>query len=142
MGDAETSTMITMNYFISCCSEGDGVETLNSENLGFPFVTDDVAEWASANFLAVIEKTSLMEKIGLELSDARGKCRVVDVRPEGLVHEWNIQNPGKQIMVGDQILNINGVSDPADIRRLCGKMHSLRVRVLRGSACSDNLHGK
>mmetsp|Transcript_4897 Transcript_4897/g.13592 ORF Transcript_4897/g.13592 Transcript_4897/m.13592 type:complete len:221 (-) Transcript_4897:101-763(-) len=90
----------------------------------------------SDEFDVFIQKPDGKSTLGIALRcHKNGECgpKVLSVRPETPIHDWNLISPENAVQVGDQLLEVNGapVRLLADIRsQMCsGRNH---LRFLRG----------
>jgi len=115
--------------FACCCADDGGkvIEVLPNEEVNreeAPVVQeakkeeaaqDDKISSTACSFNATIKKTSSQEPLGLTLTrEFNGSQLVIRAVVGRAVEEWNTSNPGKKVMPGDQIVEVNGTSGDAD----------------------------
>eukprot|EP00927_Polykrikos_kofoidii_P038892 TRINITY_DN33335_c0_g1_i1.p1 TRINITY_DN33335_c0_g1~~TRINITY_DN33335_c0_g1_i1.p1 ORF type:complete len:161 (+),score=28.30 TRINITY_DN33335_c0_g1_i1:186-668(+) len=85
----------------------------------------------------LVQKTSLEEKLGIDVKHAKGRLVVVDIFPGGAAYRVNWEQrqktpPGEVIEVGDVIIDVNGIQnlDTAMVIE-CRQKLTLNIVVLR-----------
>lgn len=66
-----------------------------------------------SEFEVFIEKDPSQEqlKLGLDVANMGNSLLIRSVQEDGLIHKWNMSNPGKQVKKGDCIFGVNGAED-------------------------------
>ena len=63
-------------------------------------------------YVVVIEKTDFANITGLQVKQSKYVVEVHMLK-SGLIKEWNRQNAGRAVKVGDQLVEVNGVRGPS-----------------------------
>lgn len=72
-------------------------------------------------------------KLGIDVHLTDGVTLHVDKVTEGMVGEWNKQNPDQQVKKGDRVISVNGSSGNAQqLTQVCKKNEVLEMVVKRG----------
>eukprot|EP00928_Gymnodinium_smaydae_P064020 TRINITY_DN47459_c0_g1_i1.p1 TRINITY_DN47459_c0_g1~~TRINITY_DN47459_c0_g1_i1.p1 ORF type:complete len:173 (-),score=50.46 TRINITY_DN47459_c0_g1_i1:233-751(-) len=82
-------------------------------------------------FMIKLEKK---ERLGVDVNhQPNTNVLVVEEITEGAVKDWNDKNPDKKVIVGDQIVEVNGAS--GDVGKMvdeCKTSSSLEIKIKRG----------
>mmetsp|Transcript_121411 Transcript_121411/g.220809 ORF Transcript_121411/g.220809 Transcript_121411/m.220809 type:complete len:142 (-) Transcript_121411:53-478(-) len=81
-----------------------------------------------------LDKTS-GERLGVDVDHQDGNTLLVEAIHEGLVQNWNNNNRGNEVKVGDRIFEVNGVK--GDVLQLvdeCKKNQVLQMKLKSGEA--------
>merc|ERR1712137_568718 len=78
-----------------------------------------------------LERVSSDQRVGLDLQNLEGKCKIYNVKPGGLMEDWNKANPTKQITAGDFINEVNGLAGYEEMRKVLLEEDTLRLIVGR-----------
>jgi len=73
-------------------------------------------------------------RVGLKFREAEeegGSLKVEEVLEDGLVAEWNRRNPGKRVLAGDSLVEVNGEADAGKIVEECAQNKALDLTVSR-----------
>lgn len=82
-------------------------------------------------FSLSLQRVSSDQRVGLAIQNLDGKCRVYTVASGGVVDWWNKENPTIQIVAGDEIKEVNGLTDYNKMRIALLKQHTLHLTVRR-----------
>lgn len=68
----------------------------------------------AVSFVIDLDKAG-QSKLGLDLDiTSPGFLQIIGIK-EGLVNEWNSQNPSRQLMIGDKIVGVNGITQNSKV---------------------------
>jgi len=94
----------------------------------------------AGNFTIILKKREDMERLGVNLNSLAGEGRtgleVLEILPDGLLQEWNVQHPSLAVEVKDQLCSVNGLTGAADATEMVEAMkfaRELRIVVHRPS---------
>merc|ERR1712007_426863 len=96
-------------------------ETVVQQSFGF---SPDGRELSLA-----LERVSSDQRVGLDLQNYYGDCKIYTVKPKGLVEQWNKENPTMQIVAGDFIKEVNGLTKYEEMRRVLLKEDTLHLTI-------------
>eukprot|EP00440_Ansanella_granifera_P005285 gb/GFBE01005735.1/.p1 GENE.gb/GFBE01005735.1/~~gb/GFBE01005735.1/.p1 ORF type:complete len:157 (+),score=34.61 gb/GFBE01005735.1/:1-471(+) len=85
------------------------------------------------NFKVKVKKTFELSKLGVDLHyKDKGVVTVQKVFEDGLIAQWNAENPSKSVQAGDMILEVNNTPGRGqDLIHLLTKDEELEIRVKR-----------
>jgi len=71
-------------------------------------------------------------RLGVDLASQDGEPWGIQSIGDGLVMQWNQENPDVRVLPGDRILQVNGVSgNPSNVRAECARNGTLRMKLQR-----------
>jgi len=68
-------------------------------------------------------------RIGMDIIPSENCLRIARIDERGLVNEWNTNNPAKQVLPGDWIVEVNG--ETKQLAKECRKQQVLRIKLRR-----------
>uniref|UniRef100_A0A7S1F0X9 PDZ domain-containing protein n=1 Tax=Noctiluca scintillans TaxID=2966 RepID=A0A7S1F0X9_NOCSC len=103
----------------SCCCPAEGaaeVTVLDAQNPGTEtfsaYSVPDTTELLSGTeFCVVLSRSKECPQLGLNIKVRDGSVKVHEIRA-GLVQNWNLANPERNVRVGDALLEVNQVRSP------------------------------
>lgn len=109
----------------------------NNQVLHMSLLRPPAKELAPGVWLVVLDKTGGM-KLGIDISQHDGRTLLVTEVREGLVQEWNRENPLHQVMPGDRIIKVNSCQNSAQkLLNECRKNSVLRIAIKKAKAPID-----
>merc|ERR1712039_211311 len=86
-------------------------------------------------FTITCTKTALSSKIGLDIVRQDGIALKIKLVKEGLIRDWNRDNASREVLVGDCIVSVNGVSGNSDkLLETIAKDTTLVLQISRNGA--------
>lgn len=91
--------------------------------------------------MVTVNKVDASSRVGLGLSAIDGNClRIVKVDNEGLIPNWNMENPTQRVQRGDRIIEVNGhCGDTVAMIQACKNDVTLQILV-RSTADIEQRH--
>mmetsp|Transcript_59236 Transcript_59236/g.190584 ORF Transcript_59236/g.190584 Transcript_59236/m.190584 type:complete len:137 (+) Transcript_59236:108-518(+) len=84
-------------------------------------------------FIITLTKTADMSKLGVDVDLQQQTYMEVDRVNDGLVKDWNLKHPDKEVRVHDHIIEVNGVNSSADaMTDRCKQDEILKMTIRRG----------
>eukprot|EP00442_Polarella_glacialis_P056630 CAMPEP_0115053660 /NCGR_PEP_ID=MMETSP0227-20121206/3643_1 /TAXON_ID=89957 /ORGANISM="Polarella glacialis, Strain CCMP 1383" /LENGTH=148 /DNA_ID=CAMNT_0002438011 /DNA_START=56 /DNA_END=502 /DNA_ORIENTATION=+ len=84
-------------------------------------------------FIVLINKVPERKFLGIDVDLSDAVCMMVEEVKDGLVSDWNQANPDKQVVKGDKIIAVNGISGTAsDLTEAARAKDELELTVLKG----------
>mmetsp|Transcript_59235 Transcript_59235/g.190580 ORF Transcript_59235/g.190580 Transcript_59235/m.190580 type:complete len:137 (+) Transcript_59235:108-518(+) len=84
-------------------------------------------------FIITLTKTADMSKLGVDVDLQQQTYMEVDRVNDGLVKDWNLKNPSKEVKVGDHIIEVNKACTADAMSLRCKEDQVLEMKIRRGS---------
>jgi hypothetical protein len=86
----------------------------------------------SKEIVITLKKTPEKSRLGMQVDIANSVSLVVTKVSEGLLGEWNRENPEFEVKAGDRIMTVNGHSgDAAELTNVCKHDSVLEMQIVR-----------
>jgi len=97
-----------------------------------PAATAQQAGSGRVEFQVVVSKAQGGPRLGVDVDLSDGVALVIDKVNDGLIGEWNKNNPGKEVLKDDRVINVNGVTGNAqELAEVCKRDDSLQMVIER-----------
>lgn len=84
-------------------------------------------------YQVTLNKATGGSRLGVDVDLSDGIALIIDKVNDGLIGNWNKNNPDKEVRKGDRVISVNGVSGVAqDLAETCKRDEILQLTIERG----------